>query len=654
MADFRKWFLAFAVVAFVFSMSTPASAQVGTPALQCTANAGVPPIVRAEGLAELVGDVTLNCNGGKPTPAGAVVPSANIQIFLNTNITSRLLANPLSEALLLVDEPHSAANPATPLTPCVTAGSGVCPITSDGLPADTYNGTAGHYNVFQGQQQGANSIAWLGFPIDPPGTAFTRVFRITNIRANANQLGVSSTLVPTQIVEYISVTGSTALSINNPQQTVGFIQPGLVTSIQKITTQTFLQCNSANNNIAGTNTKALQTGGQNFQQFSVRFDEGFATAFKEANVAESSGFVGGTTGFNGFTITVPTAQNQNVPGAIYSDSETGFYNGGLDPTPVNPPGTTLSIPATPVFPATNNLSLAGLASQGTRLMVQFANVPTGTQLFVPTAINLVNASTHTGATGVVVLTSTDANGAGGFSAVSATDTTEGIAPVSIVNGSGAAVYEVLFSNPSVAEELNVPVAVAFISNPGTNLPAPGMQATAAANFAPQSTVTTADASAPIPRFAPAQPARNAFIVTSCSCNILLPFVTNQAGFDTGVALANTSQDPFGTTPQQGTVKLNYYGGTTGGGAAPAAQTTNAVLPAGQELIFTLSNGGNLGIAATPGFQGYIIAASKFQYCHAFAFISDLGAQRVAEGYLGLVLDSGGINRTGQIGEVAAH
>jgi len=110
MADFRKWFLAFAVLALLSSFAVPASAQI-TPALQCVANAGVPPTVRAEGLTELVGDVVLNCNGGTPTPFGQVVPQANVTIFLSTNITSRLTASPFSEALLMIDEPHSPSNP---------------------------------------------------------------------------------------------------------------------------------------------------------------------------------------------------------------------------------------------------------------------------------------------------------------------------------------------------------------------------------------------------------------------------------------------------------------------------------------------------------------------------------------------------------------
>jgi len=169
-----------------------------------------------------------------------------------------------------------------------------------------------------------------------------------------------------------------------------------------------------------------------------------------------------------------------------------------------------------------------------------------------------------------------------------------------------------------------------------------------------SNVGTASDTAPIPRFAPSTTPRNSFNVVKCSCNILFPFVSNQQGFDTGVAISNTSVDPFGTTPQTGTVTLNYYSG----GTPPPAQTTNATVPAGQQVLFTLSGGGNFGIAATPGFQGYIIAQAQFQFCHAFAYISAQGALPTApgasEGYLGIILDAPGLNRTLQIGEVQAH
>ena len=132
-------------------------------------------------------------------------------------------------------------------------------------------------------------------------------------------------------------------------------------------------------------------------------------------------------------------------------------------------------------------------------------------------------------------------------------------------------------------------------------------------------------------------------------------MTNQAGFDTGIAISNTSRDPFsGNTGrvQAGTCTINYYGATTGG-PAPSAQTTNADVAAGSTLAFVLSSGGGLGVTGTPGFQGYIIAQCRFQYAHGFAFITDgpIGQARVAEGYIALVMDSSIGSRTGSFSEV---
>jgi len=158
-------------------------------------------------------------------------PLQNVQISINTNITSRIVGPPsVSEALLLIDEPFPSVNPVPAnSTPnpgqtvgqlgCLADNNTNCAIISTGAGvgmAGSYNGTAGHYNIFQGIQNGVNAIAWTGVPIDAPGTAGTRVIRITNIRANAFQLGVSSTLVPTQISMIIGVNGSQTISILQP------------------------------------------------------------------------------------------------------------------------------------------------------------------------------------------------------------------------------------------------------------------------------------------------------------------------------------------------------------------------------------------------------------------------------------------------------
>ena len=115
----------------------------------------------------------------------------------------------------------------------------------------------------------------FGVPIDAPGNRrLTRVIRITNIRANACLLGVSSTLIPTQIIMYISVNGSQQVTINNPQQTVAFIQPGLwlAAMARLVPPVQQPQCWIASGN-SGIGRKP---------DFNVTATEGFASSFKSA------------------------------------------------------------------------------------------------------------------------------------------------------------------------------------------------------------------------------------------------------------------------------------------------------------------------------------------------------------------------------------
>src|SRR5436305_5512845 len=161
--------------------------------------------------------------------------------------------------------------------------------------------------MFQGQQVGANSLAWLGLPIDAPGTNAQRTIRITNVRANACQLGTSSTLIPTQIVMFISVNGSQQVTINNPQQTVGFIQPGLIIGAA---TRTLLQCNSVNNTLVGSSSNTTTIG-----PGAITATEGFASSFKARGYATPTST----------TIGQATPTLQNVPGFPYN-TESGFVS----------------------------------------------------------------------------------------------------------------------------------------------------------------------------------------------------------------------------------------------------------------------------------------------------------------------------------------
>jgi len=639
MVDFRKWLFALVAAALLFGMGTSAYAQ-GSTGFICQATAGNPYIVRAEGVAELVGDLVLNCTGGTPTAFGVPIPLSNVQISLNTNVTSRLTGSGptdfATEAILSIDEPFPSGNgagvfpaSATPVPGaattqlgCIADGQHGCGIAGVGTAlnfgaAGPYSGTAGHYNVFQGIANGTtNQINWQGVPIDAPGTAGSRVIRITNIRANASGLAPGSTLVPTTISELIGISGGETLIINQPLQTVALIEKGLNSSISPAVA--YQQCNNLNAFLLqGKGGNGSATAPLSFQ---LTATEGFGAAFKTTAFFQT---VGGA-----------SVYGQNVLGASYN-TESGYIPAGV-----------------------NGLDQAGriigLADTGTQITFTVTGVPSGVQLYVPSLVFLVGPG---GTQGFTALTNTPVwsgitTSQQGFASSaalitsssttidanppSAPGSTSSFVPVTISGNTATITYVINGDNPNIVESLIVPVEASYITSSST-VPLPGT-VSVATNFAPLASATQFVAiSGPIPRFVQPYGPATAFTITPCTCNLLFPFVSNIAGFDTGVAIANTSVDPYGTASQTGVVNLYYYGTTSGGGAAPPKAVSQPV-PAGQELIFTLSNGGNLGVQSTPGFEGYIIAQADFQFCHGFAFISDVGAQKLAEGYLAISLD----------------
>ena len=213
--------------------SLPLTAQVvGT--LTCTASAGVAPVVRAEGLAELVGDLVMICTGGTPTPVGSPVPQVNVTVALNTNITSRILAGSLTEALAMIDEPGTPGS--SPQLLCGTPGTiesptGTCNgITGTGTGRGVYSGTGVRANVFQGQLSASTQVVWTGIPLDPPGSA-SRIIRFTNIRANASIIG-SGSAAPGIIAAAISISGITSVSLSNSVNNVAFVQTGIAFAVR--------------------------------------------------------------------------------------------------------------------------------------------------------------------------------------------------------------------------------------------------------------------------------------------------------------------------------------------------------------------------------------------------------------------------------------
>ncbi|MBZ5592730.1 MAG: hypothetical protein LAP39_10875 [Acidobacteriia bacterium] len=604
MADFRRCMIVLAALALLLGTVSTVSAA----GFQCQTNAATPQQARQQGITELMGDLVLNCTGGVATDAGVKVQTVNITVTLNTEVTSRLLDDNVngSEAILLVDDPAEGTQSVcfASAAPCTMWGQGAI-ATSTYLPGAAPANI--NKNVFQGQWNSnqPGSIVFRGVPIDPPGTnRALLVMRVTNVRGNATRFAVSTGVgiggIP--IFMTIAVSNPSALPINNPQQIVAYVFNGLV---QKQDDQvSFKQCNDVN--VSGGKLKFLGDDADypdspGFAGY-VKAIEGFASAFKIRTIA--------TTPVNPSGL--PT--RQDAPGANYPAVESGFYNPGDVDTDY----------------ADTRIATLGLADAGTRVKVELNNVPVGVHVYVPLVI----------ASGLLQANLVK-NEAGAYSAAGASsfDAGGGLSEVTISAGAGVAVYEIVAEDPSNTEEIDVPIIIAYIANPAGNSPSiTSGPSTGGVSFAPTTTppdYASEDSGTPVPRFLDTSTQANRFSVNACRTNLLYPFVSNQAGYDTGLAVANTSQDPYGTITQHGTCALNFFNGSTT--PPPPATFTTADVGAGS--VYT-----NLLSIVAPGFQGYIIAVCNFQYAHGYAFLlggTPGGANQVAQGYIALIIPDPG-------------
>ena len=215
---------------------------VGTADAQpftCNTSA-VPLQVRTEGLTELVADMKLTCTGGV---VGQSL-TANLAIFTNTNITSRILSGGGSEALLTIAPP-----PYTPAT------------------------------LYQGQMSGNNSLVFSGVSISMPGSG-TRELNFRNVRVNATMLPVNSL-----VIMYVTMATSISVPISNPQQTVAMTQTGLSFEVRKTDDSASAVPNLVScpgNNVSlftllGDYPTGATPGGRTFN---LKFKEGFSNSFR--------------------------------------------------------------------------------------------------------------------------------------------------------------------------------------------------------------------------------------------------------------------------------------------------------------------------------------------------------------------------------------
>lgn len=641
MADFRRLFTALALLALFAGLAAAQATTGGN--ISCTQSLTVTPTVRGEGLTELVGDIVLGCSTtGTPIfpTANSPIAQANITVFLTNPVTSRIMSNNgtvnASEALLLIDEPGSATSTGYGTTVPQT----LCPAPQGGTTCQEYNGTTGSspagslvpvqsnaggvqtagWNVFQGVVSG-NSVTFYGVPILPPNTSgASHVYRITNIRVNANQGYNATSPTPSVVQASISVSPSTAMTI--PAGTVynvAYVSTGLNTATRKTDNS---KDSTDTSGIAA--TQCAKFGASPI--LGLRFSPGFPTAFKP-RIASA-------------TTPAGTTVAQNVPGQIYN-SESGFTTNVGMTGGITPIGSTASVGTT-----------TGLADWGTRLKAVFNNIPSGVTIWV-SAVNYVPGGTTTQTAGtapyaqaVISETAPDANNTVP-AATTVSSPSGGYVPLVMTNATtGYAVWEVedINSTTTTGMDFEFGVQMAYGSGVFTNTAA--IPVTVNMSLAPnatngafststQATATTSN----VPRFVDTSSAKTIANIGICQTTILFPYVTTVPGFDTGMAIGNTTQDPFGTVSQNGTCAVNWYEAGTSG-TNPVTFTT-PVINAGTVYAFGAVQNAVDSTGKGVQFTGYAIAICNFSLAHGYAAVTDVGARSILSGYLPLIIPTTG-------------
>ena len=280
----------------------------------------------------------------------------------------------------------------------------------------------------------------------------------------------------------------------------------------------------------------------------------------------------------------------------------------------------------------SDIDSAGFVKLPTRILLEFKDIPSGVSISLPQ-----NLACHqprhdsSGSTlsdvlsiGLVRGHGPDGNGGQVSSQGSATTNTE----VALSTGQGSAVYEVLAHDSFQVEDCHIPVVI----EANEVLTSQG-QGRVAVSLAPRGLVLDSDENLSPSGFVSAIVATESSLdFAACSTVLIFPFVTNQAGFDTGLVITHSS--PVSTRAFTGSCDLHYYGTSQATGLFQTVQKTNQVSVGGQ-LVFTLSGGNaDQNIQGTEQFEGYVMAVCGFPGARGYAFISDGfgGSADLAMGY----------------------
>ncbi len=380
---------------------TISQAPQGPDGYTCGTSVAAPATMRTEGIAELASDIVLNCSGFS---AGNV--TGDVLVTLNTWLTNHTLnsdpSGQTTDALLLVDEP--AANN------LILSGT--------------------NQNVYRGIVSGPMSVTFKNVSLAPESGNFSHIFRITNVRADANYLGGSA------ITAAVSAISAAPFSLSDASQTVGLPQ------------------GSSSFSVGSSGPAPLG------ESLPIGFTENFANAYR---------------------VRLASGQDPSSVGVVYN-SESGYVNSAV-----------LG-------------SDTGFATNGTRLVAQFTNIPSGVSIYVPVTQsylagaegNIPETTTFNLATAQLV--SADNTGTGG-SPMQGSALVPGYQPVALVNGAGTATWEVTGSSSTAIDNLTFDLLISSPSLTLQNSCTGGTQPSVCGALGPQVTVSAPSNTAPVPHFA---------------------------------------------------------------------------------------------------------------------------------------------------------
>ncbi len=666
MPDSRKWFMAIAVV--LLAAATANAQQSFTMPCSLTSNTE---LLRVGGLTEPVGELDLACNSSTLSPLGSFV-TAQFTLQFNTVVTDAINASKQTMAGAIVQY-----NMAPFAVQSAVQGVVAAPI--------------------------APGVILFPNVVLPTGTVFT--VRFVNVRVATTTL-TNTTYSPAGFPQVVAAVSSN--SYNPRSWSIGFnqiVSSAVVAQVAEDFTFAATDCAGA----AGPTTIPLQEC-IDYQlprlvtdANPISPDSGapvYGVTFKELaplSVGEFKNLVeeDGTTLPNVLAVAAanylfdPPSPNPALDSPVAWGPNTTICDTAHEGTG----DTSVMADAPPGIPA---CTANAWVSQGTRLVTTFTLADARLVGKIHIWVSQFNTNSKSGAFAILATTNS-ATGAGkpnyarsSFHVRCSKGNAGGGYWVELPDAATeTAAWEVVRDNVSAQDDLTFAWALTYdeYSLPSLDAGSTFSPVTITGNIGPISTLAAAAllnstavpaTDAAVVRFAHTpSPSPVNVVVDHCVTTLLFPYVTNVVGFETGIAISNTSLDtawnltdpppaaltaaigaggvlanfgtaanpmPYNTTPQAGPCNLYLFGSasavsmatTTPSMVQAIASSTTPSVSAGQLFADTLTtifalNGGRSPVRMS----GYVIARCGFQFGHGYAYLVDPSGR--PEGYLALII-----------------